>query len=226
MPTKHLACWQKNLPDKMYVNLYGPTEITVDCTYFIVDRIYESTESLPVGYPCLNSGILILNEADEPAGIGEKGELCVRGSSLALGYWNNGEKSSEVFEQNPLQTHFFDRIYRTGDIVYKNEKGQIIYVGRRDSQIKHLGYRIELGEIETAALALTDVTKCCVLYNEQKKEITLFYEGNCEIPAGEFRKLLANVLPGYMNPREFHFMEMLPLNPTGKVDRRALKNDF
>jgi len=226
MPTKHLACWQKNLPDRMYVNLYGPTEITVDCTYFIVDRVYKPTESLPIGYPCLNSGILILNEANELADINEKGELCVRGSSLALGYWNNEGKSSEVFIQNPLQTHYSDRIYKTGDIVYKNEQGQIIYVGRKDSQIKHMGYRIELGEIETAALALHDVNKCCVLYHYEKKEITLFYEGIREIPVGEFRKLLAHILPGYMNPREFHFMETLSLNPTGKVDRKALKNKY
>lgn len=226
MPTKHLACWQRNLPERMYVNLYGPTEITVDCTYFIVDRIYEPTESLPIGYPCLNSGTLILNEAGELADIGEKGELCVRGSSLALGYWNNDEKSREVFKQNPLQTHFFDRIYRTGDIVYKNEQGRIMYVGRKDSQIKHMGYRIELGEIENAALTLDDVTKCCVLYNEHKKEITLFYEGNREIPVSEFRTMLSKILPTYMIPRLFYFMDILPMNPTGKINRKILKNRF
>ena len=226
MPTKHLAYWQKHLPERLYVNLYGPTEITVDCTYFIVDRIYLPDESLPIGYPCNNSGILILNEKNELAVTNEQGELCVRGSSLALGYWKDKEKSKQVFLQNPLNNKYFDRIYRTGDIVYKNDRGQIIFVGRKDTQIKHMGYRIELGEIETAALALQEINKCCVLYNENKKEITLFYEGKREIPAGEFRKLLGKVLPSYMIPRVFYFLDILPLNQTGKIDRKVLKKEY
>ena len=226
MPTKHLAYWQKNLPDKVYVNLYGPTEITVDCTYFIVDRIYEPAESLPIGYPCRNTDVMILNESDEPAETGEKGELCVRGSSLALGYWDNAEKSNDVFVQNPLQKHYFDRMYRTGDIVYKNDMGQIMFIGRKDSQIKHMGYRIELSEIETAAMSLEEVSNCCVLYHIDNKEITLFYQGNRAIPDGEFRKLLTQSIPTYMIPRKFHFMEKLPLTSSGKVDRKTLEHDM
>lgn len=226
MPTKHLAYWQENLPDRLYVNLYGPTEITVDCTYFIVDRIYRPEESLPIGFPCHNSGILILNEKDELAAVGEQGELCVRGSSLALGYWNDDEKTKQVFVQNPLQKNYFDRIYRTGDIVYQNERGEIIYVGRKDSQIKHMGHRIELGEIETAAMTMPDIDICCALYNKNKQEITLFYEGKDEIPASAFWKSMADILPGYMIPRKTHYLETLPTNPNGKIDRKTLQHNF
>lgn len=226
MPTRHLAYWQENLPGRLYVNLYGPTEITDVCTYFIVDRKYEPHESLPIGFPCHNSGILILNDKDEPATAGEQGELCIRGSSLALGYWNDDEKTRRVFVQNPSRQKYFDRIYRTGDIVYQNERGEIIFMGRKDSQIKYMGHRIELGEIEIAAMTIPNVDNCCVLYNEKKKEITFFYKGKDEIPLGDFRKFLAQILPGYMIPRKIHRLETLTVNPNGKIDRKALKNEF
>jgi len=226
MPTKHLAHWQENLPDKLYINLYGPTEITVDCTYFIVDRKYEPYERLPIGFPCHNSGILILNNEDRAAKVGEQGELCVRGSSLALGYWNDDEKSRQSFTQNPLQKNYFDRIYRTGDLVYQNERNEIIYVGRKDSQIKHMGNRIELGEIETAAMTISCIDNCCVLYNEKKQEITLFYEGKEEFPIGDLRKALTQHLPNYMIPKKAHYFEKLPFSPNDKIDRKNLKNEF
>jgi len=226
MPTKHLAYWQKILSDKVYVNLYGPTEITVDCTYFFVDRIYKPDENLPIGYPRNNTEVIILNEKNECTIIGEKGELCVRGSSLALGYWNDEKKSKTLFVQNPLNKNYYDRIYRTGDIVYKNKKGQIIFVGRKDSQIKHWGYRIELGEIEHAASSLLSVNKCCVLYNNEKKEIILFYESNKEISSVKFRKTLAKLIPNYMIPQSFIFLKKLPLNSNGKIDRKALENEY
>jgi len=224
MPTKHLAYWQENLPDKLYTNLYGPTEITVDCTYFIVDRKYEPHESLPIGFPCHNSDILILNDENSLARIGEQGELCVRGSSLALGYWSDEEETRKVFVQNPVHNNYTDPIYRTGDIVYKNERGEIIFVGRKDSQIKHMGNRIELGEIETAAMTLPQVDSCCAVYDQGNQEINLFYEGRDEIPMSEFKRSLGEVLPKYMIPRKVHYSQKLPLGPSGKIDRRALLN--
>lgn len=223
MPTKHLAYWQKNLPNKRYINLYGPTEITVDCTYFVVDRIYNDDERLPIGYPCVNSGILILNENNQCTAADEPGELCVRGSSLALGYWNDTEKTRQVFVQNPLQKKYFDRIYRTGDIVCKNRKGQIVYIGRKDSQIKHNGYRIELEEIERAAQTLPYIIKCCAAYNYDQKELALFYESEQEQDPGVLKTDLQSVIPVYMIPRKYHYHRKLPLNSSGKVDRKSLK---
>ena len=89
MPNKHLNYWRKKYPKILYSNLYGPTEITVDCTYYNVLRNFKNNESLPIGFPCRNSEILILNKNKKPCKINELGELCVRGSSLALGYYNN-----------------------------------------------------------------------------------------------------------------------------------------
>lgn len=226
MPTKHLAYWQKNLQDRLYVNLYGPTEITVDCTYFIVDRIYQPHESLPIGFPRHNMSISILNDKGHPVKAGEKGELCVRGSSLALGYWNDRKKTKRAFVQNPFQKNYIAQIYRTGDICYQNERGEIIFVGRKDSQIKHMGYRIELGEIEAAAKVLPEIDNCYALYNEEKQEITFFYEGNRDISVDEFRKLLSQYLPHYMVPKKIYYLESLPISPNGKIDRIALKEEF
>jgi len=222
IPSKHLAYWQENLPGRTFINLYGPTEITVDCTYFIVDRIYLPHETLPIGLPRLNSGILILNEQGIPVSSGEKGELCVRGSSLALGYWKDNEKTRQAFIQNPVQNNFRDLIYHTGDICYKNQKKEIIFVGRKDTQIKHRGYRIELGEIETATKALQDIDDCCAFYNEENQEIYLFYEGKIELSPTEFRTLLSEQLPEYMIPRKFMRVDFLPRTPNGKIDRAAL----
>lgn len=90
------------MPHGLFANLYGPTEITVDCTYYIVQKEFDDNDKLPIGFPCRNTDILILTEDNRAADIGEQGELCVRGTSLALGYWNNPDKSAEVFTQNPL----------------------------------------------------------------------------------------------------------------------------
>ena len=195
MPTKHLNYWINNVNNNtLFANLYGPTEITVDCTYYIVDRHFQDNEVLPIGKPCLNSDILILNAKNEACKTHEQGELCVRGSSLALGYWNNFEKTDSVFVQNPLNNAYPEKIYRTGDVVFLNERSEIIFVGRKDFQIKHLGYRIELGEIEQSIISVFDSISACVTYDKLRNEIVLFYESKNEISIIEFRKKLVIVL--------------------------------
>ena len=144
-PTKHLNYWRRHLPQATFINLYGPIEITVDCTYFIVDREFADDEKLPIGFPCRNTDILILNDQNQPVTGEEPGELCVRGSSLALGYWNNPERTAKAFVQNPVNPHYPEIIYRTGDLVYRNARSEIMFIGRKDFQVKHLGYRIEVG---------------------------------------------------------------------------------
>lgn len=224
MPMKHLNYWRKRLKNSLFANLYGPTEITVDCTYYIVEKDFHDDESLPIGIPCCNSDVFILNKDDKKADKNEKGELCVRGSSLALGYWNNFKKTNEVFTQNPLNKNYPDKIYRTGDIVYKNKEGLIIFVGRKDSQIKHQGYRIELGEIENAVLSISKIDNACVLYHEKDKNIILFYESKKELNTIFIRKELISLLPKYMLPTKYIYFKKLPLNANGKVDRKSLKN--
>lgn len=219
MPNKHLNYWRKHLTDCRYVNLYGPTEITVDCTYYEVKREFTDFEPLPIGFPCRNSDVMILVGRQRLAEKGEQGELCVRGSSLALGYYNNPEKTSAAFIQNPLNNHYPETIYCTGDVVYENEFGEIMYVGRADSQIKHNGYRIELGEIETAVLGSHLVDNCCVVYDYNNKKIVMFYQAAEELDMATFRKAIATAIPRYMLPSEYHRETILLQNGSGKIDR-------
>ncbi len=221
-PIKHFNYWRRYLPGATFVNLYGPIEITVDCTFFIVDRPFADDEKLPIGFPCRNTDILVLNEHNQPVQQDEPGELCVRGSSLALGYWNNPERTVQAFVQNPLNPHYPERIYRTGDLVYRNSRGELMFMGRKDYQIKHLGYRIELGEIEHALLQVEGIRNCCVVYNQDRKEITLFYESDQELAAAVIRERSSAFLPKYMLPTVFHREAQLPRNPNGKIDRQQL----
>jgi acyl-coenzyme A synthetase/AMP-(fatty) acid ligase len=222
MPARQLNYWRQRLPGALYANLYGPTEITVDCTYYIVDRAFQDDEAVPIGVACRNTDVLILNEQNRPAAVNEPGELCVRGSSLALGYWNNPEQTAKAFTQNPLHSHYPELIYRTGDLVFRNERGEIMFIGRKDFQIKHQGYRIELGEIETAVLALPEIENACVLYHQAKKEITLFFEAKVKLGPADIRPRLTERLPKYMFPTVFHQLDALPRNANGKIDRPVL----
>ena len=221
-PTRHLNYWRRHLPQALFVNLYGPIETTVASTYFIVDREMADDEKLPVGFPCKNTDILILNEQNQAVQGDEPGEICVRGSSLALGYFDNPERTARGFIQNPLNPHYPEWIYRTGDSGYRNERGEIMLLGRKDFQIKHQGYRIELGEIEHAVLKIDGVRNGCVAYNHHKKEIVLFYESQEALAPAFLRERLSPLLPKYMLPTVFRWMETMPRNGNGKIDRARL----
>jgi acyl-coenzyme A synthetase/AMP-(fatty) acid ligase len=226
-PTKQFNIWRNNLPNVTFVNLYGPTECTVDCTYYVVNRELSDDEPIPIGFPCKNTDVLILNEKDKLASSDEEGELCVRGTSLAMGYYNSPEKTAAVFVQNPLNTSYPEIIYRTGDIVARNAIGEIVFKGRKDSLVKHLGYRIELGEIEHVIVNTLKITKNgCVVYQAQRKEITFFYESPTEISPAEFRKQIATLLPKYMIPTVYIHLDEMPRNTNGKIDRLLLKNQI
>jgi amino acid adenylation domain-containing protein len=227
LPTKQYNYWHKYLPETKFVNLYGPIEITLDCTYFIINREFDDSEPLPIGFPCRNTSLLILNESNQPCKPEEEGELCVRGTSLAMGYYNNWEKTKAVFTQNPLNTKYPEIIYRTGDIVSMNSNGEIIFKGRRDTLVKHLGYRIELGEIEHIVVnTLHLVANGCVVYYKQNKEITLIYEALEDIPIAEFRKQIGQSLPKYMIPTKYIRIDKMPMNPNGKIDRLLLNSQI
>ena len=224
-PTKQFLVWYDNLPNTVFANLYGPIEITLDCTFYVVKERPNENEPLPIGVPYRNTDILILDDEDKECGIGKEGELCVRGTSLAMGYYNNPEKTAAAFTQNPLNTAYPEIIYRTGDIAYRREDGNIMFKGRKDSLIKHMGYRIELGEIEHVIENDLKIVKyCCVVYQYEKKEIVLYYENDSDISDKDFRSMLAKVFPTYMIPNVFVKMDELPRNTNGKIDRLLLKN--
>jgi len=224
MPNKYLNIWRKYKPDALYANLYGPTEITDVCTAYIVDREFADDESLPIGKACDNTDIVIITEDNRYAKEGELGELCVRGRSIALGYYKNPEKSNEVFVQNPINTEYRDIIYRTGDVVKLNEYGEIIYCGRKDFQIKHMGHRIELGEIETAADSLAQMETCACIYDDEKQKIVFFYKS--KLSEEEIRANFENKVPEYMIPNVMIAIREFPYNANGKIDRKALKNKY
>lgn len=226
MPNKQLNIWRKEYPYLLYANLYGPTEITDVCSCYVVDREFADDEPLPIGKACENTEILILNEKSEMAQLGEIGELCVRGRCLSMGYYRNPEKSDGVFVQNPLNSAYRDYIYRTGDLVRLNEREEIIYLGRKDFQIKHQGHRIELGEIETVANSLDDVEISCAVYDEENKKIALFVCSKNIVNEKAIYKTLKERLPKYMLPTLFFQIDVMPLNVNGKIDRIQLKEQI
>ena len=221
MPNKQLNVWRSFLPDVLYANLYGPTEITDACTYYIVDRGFADDEPLPIGIPMANTDILVLNDKDEPVTGDEVGELCVRGTSLSMGYYNNPDKTKEAFVQNPLNPYVPEVIYRTGDLVRYNEYGELIYLSRKDFQIKHMGHRIELGEIETAVSSLDEIALCCCLYDEKHQKIVLFIEE--QLDKSYINGQISKLVPEYMLPNKVITLDRMPINANGKIDRVKLK---
>lgn len=223
-PTKQFLAWYDKLPNTTFANLYGPIEITLDCTYYVVDERPAESEPLPIGVPYRNTDILLLNDNNERCAVGEEGELCVRGTSLAMGYYNNPEKTASAFTQNPLNSAYPETIYRTGDMAYMREDGNIMFKGRKDSLIKHMGYRIELGEIEhVIENDLKLVKYCCAVYQYAKKEIVLYYQNDEELTEKQFRTALSKSFPAYMIPSVYVKMDELPRNTNGKIDRLLLK---
>lgn len=221
LPIKVLNYWQENLPKTMFVNLYGPTEITCNCTYYIVDREFQKEDMLPVGNPFENTGILLLGENGEEVQPGEIGEICVKGSCLALGYYNNEEATNKAFCQNPLHNFYEERIYKTGDLGYYNERRELVFCSRKDHQIKHMGHRIELSEIEIHANSIEFIRKCCCIYDKPQEKIVLFYESKEQADV-QLIHLLQEKLPRYMCPNKMCWMEHLPMNSHEKVDRVKL----
>ncbi len=225
MPNKQLNIWRKAMPDDvMFVNLYGPCEIVDACSYYIADREFSDDEPLPIGVPCENTKIIVLNDKDELVQGDEAGELCVAGTCLALGYYNNPAKTQEVFVQNPLNKCYEEKIYRTGDIVKYNEYGELMYLSRKDFQIKHMGHRIELGEIETAAGGISEIDNCACVYDDEAQEIIMCYSGS-EIDSAVILEHLKSKLPHYMIPARCVHYTKLPYNVNGKIDRLVLKKE-
>jgi amino acid adenylation domain-containing protein len=221
MPVKQLNTWKKYLPDARYVNLYGPTEITCNCTYYEIDREFQADEKIPIGKPFPNEKVFLLDEEDKQVtSPGINGELCVAGTALALGYYNNPEQTKRAFVQNPLNNNYLELIYRTGDLAFYNENKELCFAGRKDFQIKHMGHRIELEEIEMAMNSYPSMERACCVFDEKRNRITAFYVGTME--GKELSEKMRSTLPSYMIPTGFHPLTELPITPNGKIDRKKL----
>lgn len=221
MPVKQLNKWKKYLPNAMYVNLYGPTEITCNCTYHILDRDYPDDAVIPIGKAFDNEKVVLLDENDkEITEEGVQGELCVMGTCLALGYYKDSDKTEESFVNSPLNGLYPERMYRTGDLAKYDKEGNFVYCSRKDHQIKHMGQRIELGDIEVAAISVEEVTRSCCLYDKKRSKIVLFYTGN--IGKEELSAAMRDKLPLFMVPGKSVKLDDFPMNKNGKIDRSAL----
>lgn len=223
MPNTQLNIWRRYHKDCLYANLYGPTEISDVCTYYIVDRPFNDSDPLPIGKACENMRIIILNEDNKQARVNEQGEMCVIGTGVSLGYWNNPEITAKAFMQNPLNPYYEERIYRTGDLAYINDDGLIMYVGRRDNQVKIKGNRIELGEIENAAMCVDEVLGACAVVDENEQKIVLFVESKADLKLRKVNLELKKYIPNYMLPGKLVVMDKFPHTANDKIDRVTLK---
>ena len=223
MPSKTLSIWKKAMPETRFTNVYGPAEITVDCTYYTVDRSFPDGESIPIGRPCRNTELLLLDDSLRPVQDGEAGEIFVRGAGVGLGYWNDPVRTSEAFVQNPLNSAYRDIVYRTGDIAKYNQHGELVFLSRADYQIKHMGSRIELGEIETAATGIDGIHLVCCLHDKDRSKILMFYEGT--VSEEEAANAMQERLPRYMQPNVITKIDKMPSTPNGKIDRLRVQAD-
>lgn len=221
MPLAHLKSLLASLPDAEFVNLYGPTEITCNCLYHRVDRAKDGAAELPLGKAFGHCEVLAVDEEGrrivEP---GQKGEIIVRGPSLALGYIGNREATEKAFAPNPLNSLYGERVYRTGDSAMLTDEGDLVFCGRKDNQIKYRGHRIELEEIDKAFEGFSDVDRCRCAFDSKKNRLCAFYEGTaCE---KELPGRAASLLPAFMRPTRIAKVPSMPLNKNGKVDRAML----
>ncbi len=219
MPYKHLCQWQKHLPDAMYVNLYGPTEITCNCTYHVLQKDRDYSQGIPIGHPFPNEDVFLLDDQHHPVTAADQvGMITVRGTALALGYYGCPEKTAESFIQNPLQSFYPETVYLTGDLGRWNQEGELVYCGRADHQIKYLGHRVELEEIERAMNAVDGVQRCICVFDEKRQRLKGYYVGTIE--KEDLHRSLRESLPAFMIPGFLQPVETFVLNKNGKIDRK------
>lgn len=225
LPPQVLREWMLLYPHIEFTNMYGPTEITVDCSFHNFTTVPdEDCTSVPIGKPRKNMEMFVLTENGQlTTEVGSKGELLVRGTSVAYGYLNDSEKTAAAFIQNPNHSLYPDVFYKTGDNVTIDENNDFYFIGRSDNQIKYLGYRIELGEIESKLLTLPEMSECVVAYSESQEFIGAYYKLEPDHAAEGFEKNLTGLLPPYMIPTVF--LEChgdYPRTPNGKYDRKQI----
>ncbi len=222
MPYKHLKTWMQHLPEATFVNVYGPTEITCNCTYHILEPGRDYSGGIPIGEPFPNEDVFLLDEDNRKVDeIDKVGEICVRGAALALGYYRSEEQCARSFVRNPLNGCYPEIIYRTGDLGRIDAAGDMYFCGRKDFQIKHMGHRIELEEIERAMAAINGVERCCCTFDEKKSRLKGFYVGTIE--KDQLYAAMKERMPEFMIPGVLRRVDDMPLTKNGKIDRRKLE---
>jgi D-alanine--poly(phosphoribitol) ligase subunit 1 len=223
-PTKQFNYWKSSLPATEFVNLYGPIEISIDCTFHRVPEVIPETQRIPIGKECRNTRVKIVNDLGFEAAIDQMGELWVTGSSVAVGYYNQKDLTSSRFIENPFNAKYKEIYYKTGDLVSRDSEGVISFHGRMDSQIKHLGYRIELSEIENVGNLHEKIRNSVAKYSNESKTIVFIYESDNPISIEDLRLHFMKYLPKYMVPGKTIHLSDMPMNANGKIDRTKLDN--
>jgi amino acid adenylation domain-containing protein len=230
-PTKHLRALMQKLTHPRYTNLYGPTETNV-CAYYEVDPISpEESAPIPIGRACANTDLVAIDaEGRKVTAPGKEGLLYARGSIVMQGYYGRPKESAACFIRNPFAPGREENLYCTGDWVTLDEKGNYLFVGRKDHMIKTRGYRVELGEIEAVMVAHPAVDEAVALAvpdeeigNTIRAIVTLSNSRSLTSP--ELKRHCAEKLPPYMIPEEIEFRDSLPRTGTGKIDRQRLQGE-
>lgn len=222
MPVRQLALWMEALPQAEFVNLYGPTEITCNCTYYRIGKAFDQKGKLPIGKPFPGRKVFLLDEEGrEILDLQKTGEICVAGESLAEGYYRNPEETEKRFIEYSFREGDKQRCYCTGDLGYWGEEGDLYFSGRKDFQVKHMGHRIELEEIERTLEQVHGLERSCCIMDNRRNQLAAFYLG--EALPGEIRKELKKKLPVYMIPHRLTRVSRMPLNKNGKTDRRYFR---
>lgn len=197
-------------------NEYGPSECTICSSYKTI------TDRITIGKPIANVQIYIVDKYMYPTPIGVTGELCIAGDGVGAGYLNRPELTAEKFIDNPFGE---GKMYKTGDLAYWREDGNLVFVGRNDFQVKIRGLRIELGEIESAICSVDGISQAVVIVRKDKSGrqlICAFYTENSKVEIADIKKVVLNRLPQYMLPHIFHRIDKMSLTPSGKINRKAL----
>ncbi|MEX2458849.1 MAG: amino acid adenylation domain-containing protein [Actinomycetota bacterium] len=227
-PTPYLRKLAALVPQARLHNWYGPTETNV-CTYHVVHEVPASDDPIPIGRSCENYDCFAVTADGREAGVGEEGELYVRGSGVMAGYWGRPERTAEALVADPLGRHP-DPCYRTGDLVAPDAGGSFRFLGRRDHQIKTRGYRVELGEVEAAVYAHDAIREAAVVAIPDDRlghALVAFVVAHAglEVSAVAVKKHVSERLPRYMVPASIEFREALPKTSTGKIDRQSLAKE-
>lgn len=232
-PLPSLKYWMENLPEVQFTNLYGPTETTIASSYYRVNELSDDLTEIPIGEPCTNEKLIILDENLRRKKVGEVGDLYIEGSGLSPGYWKDIAKTKAAFMWYTNEEGMRKRIYKTGDLASLGSDELVYFHGRSDYQIKSRGYRIELGEIETALSHDKKLREFAVVPVQiegfEGTAIGCAYVGK-KMKNGALapilKQKLKNKIPSYMMPQVWKEFDRLPRNGNGKIDRKILSDQF
>jgi amino acid adenylation domain-containing protein len=225
----YVASWLATHPQVPIFNLYGPTEAAISVTHHRVGEEvpFDPARPVPIGRPMRDVEILILRlDSDELAEVGETGRLMICGTQVSPGYWRRPELTAAAFQLNPFKREFGARMYDSGDLAYKDARGVVHYVGRRDSQVKFMGFRIELGDIDVALGGAEQVDEAAAVLIEGDSPMLIgavAVSGDGGDPEERILVHCESVLPKYMVPQRVVVFPSLPRNANGKIDRKAIQ---